>query len=532
MAGQPKPTPIDQTDAWRALEAHSEAFGDLHMRELFTADQERGAALTVTGGDWYLDYSKNRLTSQTVGLLAALADEAGVRQRTEDMFGGTHINTTEDRAVLHTALRLPSSAALTVDGQNVVADVHEVLDAMTAFAQRIRTGDWTGATGQRIQTIVNIGIGGSHLGPEMAHAALRGHIDGPDVRFVSNIDGHDILAATDGLDPATTLFIISSKTFTTIETITNARTARTWLVDALDEGAVEHHFVAVSTNASEVAAFGIDTANMFGFWDWVGGRYSMDSAIGLSLMVAIGPERFDELLAGFRTMDEHFRAAPWSENLPAMLALVGIWNSNFEGAESIAMLPYSQDLRLFPAYLQQLDMESNGKAVTLSDDAVGWDTGPVVWGQPGTNGQHAFYQLIHQGTRLVPADFIGFSRADDSPHPHHDLLMANLFAQTEALAFGRTHGNPHRVFAGNRPTNTLLAPELTPHTLGQLIAAYEHKVFVQGVIWQINSFDQWGVELGKVMATAIGSELETGAIADDTHDSSTTTLLRRYLAQR
>ncbi|MDG2114259.1 MAG: glucose-6-phosphate isomerase, partial [Actinomycetota bacterium] len=407
-----------------------------------------------------------------------------------------------------------------------------VLRAMAGFASRIRSGDWTGATGRPIQTVVNIGIGGSHLGPEMAHAALRGHIDGPDVRFVSNIDGHDILAATSGLDPATTLFIISSKTFTTIETITNARTARAWLVDALGVGAVEHHFVAVSTNAEEVAGFGIDTANMFGFWDWVGGRYSMDSAIGLSLMLAIGPEGFGDLLAGFHAMDEHFLTAPWAENLPAMLALVGIWNSNFEGAESIAVLPYSQDLRLFPAYLQQLDMESNGKAVTLSDQAVGWDTGPVVWGQPGTNGQHAFYQLMHQGTRLIPADFIGFSRAHGSPHPHHDLLMANLFAQTEALAFGCIHDNPHRVFGGNRPTNTLLAPELTPYTLGQLVAAYEHKVFVQGVIWQINSFDQWGVELGKVMATAIGSELEAGTIADDAHDSSTTTLLRRYLEER
>jgi glucose-6-phosphate isomerase len=526
------PPRIDCTGAWQALEAHNDAFGDLHLRDLFAADARRGAELTVTAGDWYLDYSKNLLTSQTVGLLGALADEAGVREHANAMFAGEHVNTTEDRAVLHTALRLPRDRQLVVDGQEVVGDVHAVLDTMNDFAARVRSGDWTGATGEPIATVVNIGIGGSHLGPEMAATALRTHSDGPRVRFVSNIDGHDIAAAISDLDPATTLFVVCSKTFTTLETLTNARTARDWIVESLGDGAVTRHFAAVSTNAEAVTAFGIDAANMFGFWDWVGGRYSMDSAIGLSLMIAIGGAGFTELLDGFAVMDEHFRSAPWSDNLPAMLALVGIWNSNFEGAESLAVLPYSQDLRLFPAYLQQLDMESNGKSVTRSGEPVGWDTGPVVWGQPGTNGQHAFYQLIHQGTRLIPSDLIGFSRAPGSPAPHHDLLMSNLFAQAEALAFGRDHDDPHRRFAGNRPTNVLLAPELTPHTLGQLVATYEHKVFVQGVIWQVNSFDQWGVELGKALASTIASELEAGTVAEDAHDSSTVTLLRRYLDQR
>ncbi len=517
---------------WAALEQHAEAFGDLHLRDLFAADLDRGTALTVTAGQWYLDYSKNRLSSQTIGLLAALADQAGLRDAIEAMFSGAHINATEDRAVLHTALRAPAGEGIEVDGQDVTGDVHRVLAEMAEFATAVRSGGWRGATGETITTVVNIGIGGSHLGPEMAHAALRSFCDGPDVRFVSNVDGHDIAAAIDGLDPERTLFVVCSKTFTTLETLTNARTARSWLVDALGEEAVSAHFVAVSTNEAEVASFGIDPANMFGFWDWVGGRYSVGSAIGLALMIAIGPAAHGKFLAGFHDMDLHFRSAPWPENLPVLLALVGIWNSNFEGAESTAVLPYSQDLRLFPDYLQQLDMESNGKSTQVGGEPVSWDTGPIVWGQPGTNGQHAFYQLIHQGTRLVPADFIGFSCAPDSPEPHHDLLMANFFAQTEALAFGRDHDDPHRRFDGNRPSNTLLAPELDPRALGQLIAAYEHKVFVQGVIWQINSFDQWGVELGKVLATAIADELIADEVADGAHDSSTTALLRRYLDER
>ena len=523
---------IVDTAAWAALEQHADAFGDLHLRDLFAADPQRGTALTAEAGSWYLDYSKNRLSSQTVGLLAELADAAGLRDAIDAMFDGAHINTTEDRAALHTALRLPRGRQLKVDSQDVTADVQEVLDQMADFAQAVRSGAWKGATGDAISSVVNIGIGGSHLGPEMTHAALRSFCDGPDVRFVSNIDGHDIAAVLDGLDPASTLFVVCSKTFTTLETLTNARTARTWLVNALGEDAVATHFVAVSTNAAEVESFGIDTTNMFGFWDWVGGRYSVGSAIGLSLMIAIGPDAHREFLDGFHDMDEHFRTAPWADNLPVLLALVGIWNSNFEGAESTAVLPYSQDLRLFPAYLQQLDMESNGKSVRIDGEPVTWDTGPIVWGQPGTNGQHAFYQLIHQGTRLIPTDFVGFSCATDSPEPHHDLLMANFFAQTEALAFGRDHDDPHRRFEGNRPSNTLLAQQLDARTLGQLIAAYEHKVFTQGVIWQINSFDQWGVELGKALATAIADELSAAHIQDDAHDSSTTALLRRYLGER
>ncbi|MFT7647821.1 MAG: glucose-6-phosphate isomerase [Candidatus Poriferisodalaceae bacterium] len=524
--------PIDQTAEWQALEDHADEMDDVHLIELFEADPTRGSVMAVEAGAWYLDFAKNRLTVETIGLLSDLADAAGVSETAQAMFGGERINITEDRSVLHTALRRERSDVLTVDGQDVIADVHEVLDSMASFATRVRSGDWIGASGQRIATVVNIGIGGSHLGPEMTHAALRPHADGPAVEFVSNVDGHDVVAALDGLEPATTLFIICSKTFTTIETLTNAHTARTWLTDALGDDAVSSHFVAVSINSDEVAAFGIDTANMFGFWDWVGGRYSVDSAIGLSLMIAIGADGFTEFLAGFRDMDQHFLKTRWSENLPALLALIGIWNANFEGADSIAVLPYSQDLRLLPAYLQQLDMESNGKSVTRDGDLVGWETGPIVWGQPGTNGQHAFYQLIHQGTRLVPCDFIGFSRAPGSPSGHHNLLMANLFAQTEALAFGRDHENPHQVFGGNRPTNTLLAPELTPRTLGQLIAAYEHKVFVQGVIWQVNSFDQWGVELGKALATRLSAEFEAGQPDADAHDSSTVSLMQRYLSQR
>lgn len=523
---------LNETAPWRALERDIDKMGDTHIAELFDAEEQRGRRMALTGGDWYLDYSKNRVTDETLGYLYDLADATQLRDHVTAMFSGEHVNPTEQRPALHTALRRPDGDQLVVDGRDVVGDVHEVLGAMRSFADRVRTGDWVGATGERIETVINVGIGGSHLGPEMTYAALRQFADGPAVRFVSNVDGQDMVAALAGLDPATTLFVVSSKSFTTIETITNAHTARAWCVESLGDAAVARHFVAVSTNRVEVDAFGIDTDNMFGFWDWVGGRYSVDSAIGLSLMIAIGPDGFDELLAGFHTMDQHFLTAPWSENLPATLALIGIWNSNFEAAESIAVLPYSQDLALFPAYLQQLDMESNGKSVTIADLPVRWDTGPIVWGQPGTNGQHAFYQLIHQGTRLIPCDFIGFSRSPGSPGDHHDQLMANLFAQTEALAFGRDHDNPHRRFEGNRPTNTLLAPELTPHTLGQLIAAYEHKVFVQGSLWQINSFDQWGVELGKVMATKIGQELAHGAVDTSAHDSSTNALVRRYLEQR
>ena len=524
--------PISETEPWRGLERHVEQMSDLHIAELFDSDDERGDRFNISAGDWYLDYSKNRLTDETVDLLSALAEAAGVRAHSRAMFAGVRINATEDRSVLHTALRARPETDLHADGQNVTQDVSAVLASMADFATRVRSGEWLGATGEPIATVVNIGIGGSHLGPEMTYAALRTFVDGPRVRFVSNVDGHDIKANLADLDPARTMFVVSSKTFTTVETLTNARTARDWIVDELGTDAIARHFVAVSTNDREVETFGIDTENMFGFWDWVGGRYSVDSAIGLSLMLAIGPDAFEEFLSGFRTMDEHFLTAPWRQNLPAMLALVGIWNSNFEGAESLAVLPYSQDLRLFPAYLQQLDMESNGKTATISGDAVGWDTGPIVWGQPGTNGQHAFYQLIHQGTRLVPCDFIGFATMPESTGRHHDLLMANMFAQTEALAFGREHENPHRHFEGNRPTNTLLAKALTPSSLGQLIAAYEHKVFVQGSIWQINSFDQWGVELGKVLATAIADELAAGKVDDGAHDTSTTTLLRRYLEQR
>jgi glucose-6-phosphate isomerase len=535
---------VDSTE-WKALSEHYAQVSDVHLRQLFADDASRGTRLSVEFGDLYLDLSKNRITDETLRLLVALAEAAGVRQRIEAMFAGEHINITEDRAVLHVALRMPRSATLTVDGQNVVTDVHEVLDKMAGFAQRVRSGDWKGFTGKPIRTVVNIGIGGSDLGPAMAYDALRDFTD-RDItcRFVSNVDGNDVWEATHDLDAGETLFIVASKTFTTIETITNATSAREWLVGQLgDDKAVANHFVAVSTNAEKVAAFGIDTDNMFGFWDWVGGRYSYDSAIGLSLMIAVGPDNFTQMLDGFRTMDEHFRTTPFDRNLPVLMGLVGLWYRDFFGAQSHAVLPYNHYLSRFSAYLQQLDMESNGKSVDLEGNPVGVNTGPIVWGTPGTNGQHAYYQLIHQGTTIIPADFIGFLRPAHSVGSHHDLLMANLFAQTEALAFGKTreqveaegipaHQVPHRVFQGNRPTNTLLVSALTPHTLGQLVALYEHKVFTQGTIWHINSFDQWGVELGKALANRIMPELQATGDPDLAHDSSTNELIRRYRASR
>jgi glucose-6-phosphate isomerase len=536
---------VDSTAEWKALGEHHAQVGELHLRDLFANDAERGTRFAVEFGDLFLDYSKNRITAETMPLLLAVAEAAGLRERIEAMFRGEHINITEDRAVLHVALRLPRDAQLVVDGQDVVADVHAVLDKMGEFATRVRSGEWKGFTGKRIRTIVNIGIGGSDLGPAMAYDALRDFTDRSlTCRFVSNVDGNDVWEATHDLDAAETLFIVASKTFTTIETLTNAKSARSWLVEHLgDEAAVRNHFVAVSTNAEKVAEFGIDTDNMFGFWDWVGGRYSYDSAIGLSLMIAIGPDHFREMLAGFHAMDEHFRTAPFERNLPVLLGLIGLWYRDFFGAQSQAVLPYNHYMARFSAYLQQLDMESNGKSVDLEGNPVGVDTGPVVWGTPGTNGQHAYYQLIHQGTTLIPCDFLGFLQPAHSLGSHHDLLMANLFAQTEALAFGKTraeveaegvpaHQVPHRVFPGNRPTNTLMVSALTPHTLGQLIALYEHKVFTQGTIWHINSFDQWGVELGKALANRIVPELESADEPALTHDSSTNELIRRYRATR
>jgi len=535
---------ISRTEEWKALAAHAAAVREMHLRGLFHDDPARGEELTLDVGDLHLDYSKNRVDRRTLELLVALAERAGVRRRTEAMFRGDRINVTEGRPVLHVALRAPRDVVIEVDGHDVVPDVHAVLDRMDDLARRVRSGEWTGVTGRRIRNVVNIGIGGSDLGPAMAYRALRDVADPRlTVRFVSNVDGTDIADAVAGLDAAETLFIVSSKTFTTIETLTNARSAREWLVGALgDADAVRHHFVAVSTNAEEVAAFGIDTTDMLGFWDWVGGRYSMDSAIGLSLAIAIGPELFRDMLAGFRLMDEHFRTAPLEANMPVVLGLLGLWNSEFLGAETHAVLPYSERLGRFPAYLQQLDMESNGKSIDLHGRPVDIGTGPIVWGEPGTNGQHAFYQLIHQGTRLVPSDLIGVCRPANEMGGHHDLLMANLFAQAEALAFGKTAEEvaaegiapplvPHRTFPGNRPTNVILMPELTPRALGQLIALYEHKVFTQGVIWGINSFDQWGVELGKVLARRIAPEL-TAPAADLQHDSSTNALIRHYRAQR
>ena len=539
--------PIDPTPAWAALRAHVDAVRDVHLRDLFAADSGRASRFTAEGAGLFLDYSKHRITADTLPLLLELARTAGVEARREAMFAGARINVTENRSVLHTALRLPRDARLVVDGQDVAAEVHEVLDRMADFAVRVRDGEWRGHTGRRIKNVVNIGIGGSDLGPAMAAEALRHYSDrSMRFRFVSNVDGTDLRDAVGDLDPAETLFIVSSKTFTTVETITNATSAREWLLAGLgdDEAAVARHFVAVSTNADKVQAFGIDTANMFGFWDWVGGRYSMDSAIGLSLMIAIGPDDFRSMLAGFRDMDDHFRTAPLDQNLPVIMALLGVWYGNFFGFESHAVLPYSQELNRFPAYLQQLDMESDGKSVRLDGSRVAYATGPIVWGTAGTNGQHAYYQLLHQGTHIVPADLIGFINPTTEIGPHHDLLMANLFAQAEAFAFGKTReevvaaGVPEhqvnaRVFEGNRPTSVILADRLTPRTLGTLVALYEHKVFVQGAIWGIDSFDQWGVELGKVLATRIAGELgaSEGPVAND-HDTSTAALIRRYRAMR
>lgn len=538
-------TPLTQRPAWKALTEHYQKVKDLHLRTLFAEDAGRGERLALEAVGIYLDYSKNRLTDETIRLLLDLANSSGLRERIDAMFRGDKINITEQRAVLHVALRAPREQSIVVDGENVVPAVHAVLDKMADFSNRVRNGVWTGYTGKRIRNIVNIGIGGSDLGPYMAYEALKQYSDrNLTCRFVSNIDGTDFVEATRDLDPAETLFIVSSKTFTTLETLTNAHSAREWCVKALgSEEAVAKHFVAVSTNEKEVGKFGIDTVNMFEFWDWVGGRYSYDSAIGLSLMIAIGPEQFREMLAGFHEMDEHFRTASFERNLPVLLGLIGIWYNNFFGAETVAVLPYDQYLGRLPAYLQQLDMESNGKHVDLEGNTVNYQTGPIIWGQPGTNGQHAFYQLIHQGTKLIPCDFIGFSQSLNPLGRHHDLLMANFFAQTEALAFGKTSqevaadGVPdyqvaHRTFEGNHPTNTILLDRLTPRTLGRLIALYEHKVFVQGTIWRINSFDQWGVELGKVLATRIIPELESAETPKLAHDSSTNTLIRRYRAAR
>jgi glucose-6-phosphate isomerase len=527
--------------AWRALIEHHAKIGTTHLRDLFAADPARGERLVVEAGGIVLDYSKNRVTDETMRLLAALANECGVRERTAAMFRGDVINTTERRSVLHVALRAPAGTTLLIDGIDVVREVHAVLDRMGALADAVRSGRWLGHGGKRIRNVVNIGIGGSDLGPAMAYEALRFYSDRAlTMRFVSNVDGTDLVEATRDLDAGETLFIVSSKTFTTLETLTNAHAARRWLVGQLgDERAVAKHFVAVSTNADGVQAFGIDAGNMFGFWDWVGGRYSMDSAIGLSTMIAIGKERFAEMLAGFRTIDEHFRDAPLERNLPALLGLLAIWNNDFLGAATLAVLPYEQYLKRFPAYLQQLTMESNGKHVTLAGERVGVETAPILWGEPGTNGQHSFYQLIHQGTRIVPCDFIGFLQSLNPLGDQHDLLMSNLFAQTEALAFGKTATEvaaegtpaalvPHRVFEGNRPTNTLLLERLTPHSLGALVALYEHSVFVQGVVWGIDSFDQWGVELGKMLAQRIAPELTSAAEPPLGHDSSTNALIRRY----
>jgi glucose-6-phosphate isomerase len=515
-------TSLRQRPAWRALEEHFAAIRDVHLRDLFAADPARGERLTLEAAGLYLDYSKNRVTDETLALLARLAEESGLRERIDAMFAGEHINVTEDRAVLHVALRAPAGSAY------ARPEVLEVLDRMSAFSERVRSGGWTGYTGKRIRNVVNIGIGGSDLGPVMAYEALR-YYSAREMtfRFVSNVDGTDFAEAIRGLDPAETLFVVASKTFTTLETMTNAATARAWALAGLgDEAAIAKHFVAVSTAADEVSKFGIDLDNMFEFWDWVGGRYSMDSAIGLSTMLAIGPERFRELVAGFHEVDEHFRTAPFDRNLPVLLGLLTVWYADFFGAQTQAVLPYEQYLKRFPAYLQQLTMESNGKSVTLDGLKVDYETGPVYWGEPGTNGQHSFYQLIHQGTRLIPCDFIGFERSLNPLGNHHDLLIANVFAQTEALAFGQDNPEPYRHFAGNRPTNTILAEQLTPALLGKLVALYEHSVFTQGVIWNINSFDQWGVELGKVLAKRIAPEL-TGD-SELAHDSSTNTLIRRY----
>jgi glucose-6-phosphate isomerase len=533
--------PLTERPAWSALAAHHQRIGSVTLRELFARDADRGERLALEAVGVYFDYSKNRITDETLKLLIALAEQSGLRERTEAMFRGEPINVSERRSVLHVALRAPRDASIVVNGENVVPQVHAVLDKMSAFADRVRSGAWRGHTGKPIRHVINIGIGGSDLGPVMAYEALRYYSERKlDFHFVSNVDGTDFVEAVHGLDPAETLFIISSKTFTTLETMTNAHSARAWALAGLggDVKAVARHFVAVSTNAAEVAKFGIDTANMFGFWDWVGGRYSMDSAIGLSTMIAVGPENFRAMLAGFHEMDEHFRSAPFERNLPALLGLLGVWYNDFFGAQTVAVLPYEQYLKRFPAYLQQLTMESNGKHVTLDGRRVNYDTGPIYWGEPGTNGQHSFYQLIHQGTRLIPCDFIAFGQSLNPLGEHHDLLLANVFAQGEALAFGKTaeevaaEGSPawlvpHRTFEGNRPTNTMLLERLTPAALGKLVALYEHTVFTQGVIWQIDSFDQWGVELGKVLAKRIVPELAAGD-APLKHDSSTNALIRRY----
>ena len=534
--------PLTERQAWNALAAHHQDVRELHLRKLFADDPKRGERMTAEAVGLYLDYSKNRITDETLKLLLQLADESGLRERIDAMFRGEKINITENRAVLHVALRAPRRASIVVDGENVVPQVHAVLDKMADFSNRVRSGGWKGHTGKPIRNVINIGIGGSDLGPVMAYEALKHYSErAMTFRFVSNVDGTDFAEAVQDLDAAETLFIISSKTFTTLETMTNAHTAREWSIAGLggDKKSVAKHFVAVSTNGAEVAKFGIDTANMFGFWDWVGGRYSMDSAIGLSTMLAIGPDNFRAMLDGFHQMDEHFRTAPFERNLPVLMGLLSLWYNDFFGAQTVAVLPYEQYLKRFPAYLQQLTMESNGKHVTLDGNKVSYDTGPIYWGEPGTNGQHSFYQLIHQGTRLIPCDFIAFNRTLNPLGRHHDILLANVFAQTEALAFGKTPDQvkaegtpdwlvPHRVFEGNRPSNTLLAERLTPETLGKLIALYEHSVFTQGVIWNIDSFDQWGVELGKVLAQHIIAELESEREPTLGHDSSTNNLIRRY----
>ena len=541
MATAVKVQSLTQRAAWKALESHYEKVRNVSLRSLFSDDPQRAARFSIEAAGLFLDYSKNRITEETRKLLLQLAQESGLRERIDAMFRGEKINVTEKRAVLHVALRAPKGEKIVVDGQDVVPEVHAVLDKMTAFSDRVRSGEWKGHTGKRIRNVINIGIGGSDLGPVMAYEALKYYSDRSMVfRFVSNVDGTDFAEAVIDLDPAETLFIISSKTFTTLETMTNAHSARDWAIAGLkDESAIAKHFVAVSTNAAEVTKFGIDTANMFGFWDWVGGRYSMDSAIGLSTMLAIGPANFRAMLDGFHQMDEHFRTAPFESNLPVILGLLTVWYTNFFLAQTVAVLPYEQYLKRFPAYLQQLTMESNGKHVTLEGERVDYDTGPIYWGEPGTNGQHSFYQLIHQGTRLIPCDFIGFEKTLNPLGHHHDMLLANVFAQAEALAFGKTAEQvkaegtpdwlvPHRVFEGNRPSNVLLAEKLTPQTLGKLVALYEHSVFTQGTIWQIDSFDQWGVELGKVLAQHIIAEI--AAPTDDglKHDASTNNLIRRY----
>jgi glucose-6-phosphate isomerase len=537
---------LRQLPAWKALTEHYEQIHGTHLRELFDRDADRGERLTADGAGLFLDYSKNRVTHETLRLLLELADQVDLAGRREAMFSGERINVSENRSVLHIVLRMPKGSSLIVDGEDVVAPVHEVLDRMADFTRRVRSGDWVGHTGKRIRNVVNIGIGGSDLGPVMAYEALR-HYSERDMtfRFVSNVDSTDFLEATRDLSPEETLFIVSSKTFTTLETMTNARSARDWALAGLggDEAAIAKHFAAVSTNAEKVSEFGIDTRNMFGFWEWVGGRYSMDSAIGLSTMLAVGPERFGEMLAGFHDMDEHFRTTPFAQNLPVLMGLLSVWYGDFFGAQTVGVMPYEQYLKRFPAYLQQLTMESNGKHVRLDGRPVDYETGAIFWGEPGTNGQHSFYQLIHQGTKLIPVDLIGFARSLNPLRDHHDLLMSNVFAQSEALAFGKTLDEvlaegtpkeiaPHRVMEGNRPTNVLLAQELTPRSLGTLIALYEHSVFTQGVIWGIDSFDQWGVELGKALAQRIIPELKSESEPELHHDSSTNALIRRYRAMR